>query len=148
MFKMKLKRTIPREFTDYWWLFQMHHISHLCARLAGEEEKKEKTVFLPFRKHFCLDLIFVSMSIYENKSIQKNQPYDSYYTLLLLLQIGAGYNTLASICSPAKILPCKHQYIDCNCYLFRPLYTYRLCYCEPILLVVYQCTSMVAPRNL
>ena len=40
--KTKLKWTIPREFPDYQWLFQMQHFSHSGTKLAGEEKKKKK----------------------------------------------------------------------------------------------------------
>ena len=36
----KLKRTIPREFSDCWWLFRTLHISHHGARLVEEKRKK------------------------------------------------------------------------------------------------------------
>ena len=40
--KAKLKWTIPREFHDYRWLFQMLHISHYVASLAEERRTKKE----------------------------------------------------------------------------------------------------------
>ena len=40
--KAKLKRTISREFRDYWWLFRRLHVSRYGARLVEEERKKKK----------------------------------------------------------------------------------------------------------
>ena len=38
----QLKWTIPREFPDYWWLFQMLHVLYYGARLVEERRKKER----------------------------------------------------------------------------------------------------------
>ena len=66
----KAQRTISREFCDYWWLFQMLHVSRYGTsyRLVEEERKKgNNSDFRPLISGLRL-----------------------YYVLLLLLQTGAG----------------------------------------------------------
>ena len=42
MLKANLVWTIPREFPDYWWLFQMLHIPQNGARLVKERKRKKE----------------------------------------------------------------------------------------------------------
>ena len=47
--KQSLKRTIPKEFCDHWWLFRTLHVSRYSARLVEEEKNNWDSVFWPFK---------------------------------------------------------------------------------------------------
>ena len=46
--KAKLKKTIPREFTDYWWLFRTLHVSRYSAISSYRLVEEERRTILDF----------------------------------------------------------------------------------------------------
>ena len=86
---MKLKRTIPREFLDYWWLFQMQHILHYGARLAEEENERKKERKMKMNNSYCNHFSFATLKL-----------------LLCSAKTGSGFISCSivlldvSICSP------------------------------------------------
>ena len=43
--------TIPKQFSDYWWLFRMQHVSWCGARLAEEQTRKKEEY-----EQFCISV--------------------------------------------------------------------------------------------
>ena len=92
MLKAKLKSTIPKKFSDYWWLFQKLHVLCYSTRLAEEERKKEKrSTILNFDRFRFAILKYFTISTAD---------WDRLYKLLYVLLD-------ARICALAMIPPCK-----------------------------------------